>query len=93
MNLIQQFCKDNEILLRNGDPLTCGFYQKGRCAVYPVRPFLCRLFGHVESLVCIRGYNRNLTKEKEKKFSLRYLQKTARQTGNLINQIEVEKSP
>ena len=86
-NLIKQFCEDSGIVHRNGDPLTCSFYQKGRCAVYPVRPFLCRLFGHVGKMVCIRGYNRNISKDKECKLTSRYSQKTARQKIQLINEI------
>ncbi|HEU4751898.1 MAG TPA: YkgJ family cysteine cluster protein [Armatimonadota bacterium] len=26
--------------------------ERGRCAIYPVRPLVCRLFGHVEWLPC-----------------------------------------
>jgi hypothetical protein len=26
--------------------------ERGRCAIYPVRPFVCRLFGHAEWLPC-----------------------------------------
>jgi len=26
--------------------------DRGRCAIYPVRPLICRLFGHVEWLPC-----------------------------------------
>lgn len=26
--------------------------ERGRCSVYPVRPLVCRLFGHVEWLPC-----------------------------------------
>ena len=29
--------------------------ERGRCAVYPVRPLICRLFGHVEWLPCPTG--------------------------------------
>ena len=29
--------------------------RRGRCAVYPVRPLVCRLFGHVEWLPCPVG--------------------------------------
>ncbi len=29
--------------------------ERGRCAVYPVRPLVCRLFGHVEWLPCPIG--------------------------------------
>jgi len=40
--------------------LTCPFYQGGTCQVYPVRPLVCRLFGHAENLTCSRGYNTNI---------------------------------
>jgi hypothetical protein len=26
--------------------------ERGRCSIYPVRPLVCRLFGHVEWLPC-----------------------------------------
>lgn len=41
--------------------LTCPWYQEGTCAVYPVRPGICRLFGHTEGLECKRGYNVNVS--------------------------------
>lgn len=40
--------------------ITCPFYQEGTCAVYPVRPTICRVFGHVPDLSCSRGYNTNV---------------------------------
>jgi len=40
--------------------LTCPFYQGGTCAVYPVRPVMCRVFGHSEDLPCPHGYNTNV---------------------------------
>ena len=45
--------------------MTCPFYLEGRCSVYTVRPFTCRLFGHVDeaSLTCPRGYNTNIAAE------------------------------
>jgi Fe-S-cluster containining protein len=41
---------------------TCPFYQGGGCKIYPVRPLVCRLFGHsVDPLMtCPRGYNVNV---------------------------------
>lgn len=36
--------------------ITCPFYQGGRCQVYPVRPTLCRAFGHTAELRCSRGH-------------------------------------
>lgn len=34
--------------------LACRFrdVERGRCSIYPVRPVVCRLFGHVEWLPC-----------------------------------------
>jgi ferredoxin len=29
--------------------------EQGRCSIYPVRPLVCRLFGHVEWLPCPAG--------------------------------------
>jgi len=46
--------------MAGGDELTCPFYQQGRCVVYPVRPLICKLFGHGELLACERGYNVNI---------------------------------
>lgn len=34
------------------DPLKCGFYQRGLCAIYPVRPSACRMFGVVKEMPC-----------------------------------------
>ncbi|UCD75736.1 MAG: YkgJ family cysteine cluster protein [Phycisphaerales bacterium] len=52
----------------------CPFYQEGRCAVHPVRPFTCRLFGHVDdpALTCPRGYNRNLPPRLHRALRARY---------------------
>lgn len=47
--------------------LTCPFYQKGTCQVYPVRPLVCRIFGHSEKMPCSRGYNTNLPERKIQK--------------------------
>ena len=46
------------ILWRQGS--TCPFYQDGTCQVYDARPLGCRLFGHVQEMSCIRGYNTNI---------------------------------
>jgi hypothetical protein len=41
---------------------TCPFFQDGRCAIYPVRPVVCRLYGHipVDLMTCPHGYNVNI---------------------------------
>jgi hypothetical protein len=43
--------------------VTCPFFQKGTCQVYPVRPIACQLFGHVEKMTCPRGYNVNVSEK------------------------------
>ncbi len=40
--------------------LTCPFFQDGGCAVHPVRPTLCRAFGHVAGMTCPKGHQRNV---------------------------------
>lgn len=42
--------------------IKCPFYQGGRCAIYPVRPLVCKLFGHGDhpALTCPLGYNTNI---------------------------------
>lgn len=60
--IVRAFAKENNIVpLDQGT--TCPWYQGGRCAVYPVRPLICHIFGHTEELLCSRGYNRNVRSE------------------------------
>lgn len=44
---------------------TCPLYQGGKCTVYPVRPLICRLFGHSADplMTCCRGYNVNVPEQ------------------------------
>jgi len=51
--------------------VTCPFYQKGTCQVYPVRPLICQIFGHTERMKCSRGYNKNLPDRKIRKLVIR----------------------
>jgi Fe-S-cluster containining protein len=36
----------------------CPWFQGGRCTVHPVRPLVCRVFGHAPDLRCPRGHTR-----------------------------------
>jgi len=47
--------------------ITCPLYLDGKCSVYPVRPLICRAFGHVEGMVCSRGHNTNVPREVDTK--------------------------
>lgn len=56
---IERYVAEHELTpQRQG--LTCPWYQDGKCQVHPVRPGVCRLFGHVENMVCCKGYNVNI---------------------------------
>lgn len=70
------FCRTNErqaveayAAANNIQPLrqgiSCPWYQGGACSVHPVRPWICRYFGHTPTLVCCKGYNRNVTPERQ----------------------------
>lgn len=58
---VERFIKEHKITPVE-DLATCPFYQGGKCAVYPVRPLICKVFGHGEDplLRCIKGYNTNV---------------------------------
>ena len=69
---IKTYCADNDIVpKRQGD--TCPLYQNGKCQVYHVRPFVCRLFGHSERLTCCKGYNTNLPEKRLRRIDADYL--------------------
>jgi Fe-S-cluster containining protein len=57
---IKDYMKEHNVFPERNHGLTCCLYQNGRCAVYPVRPLLCRVFGHTEQLFCPKGYNVNV---------------------------------
>lgn len=52
--------------------VTCPWYQGGKCQVYPVRPWVCRYFGHIPGLKCERGYNVNVPEALQKRLDRRY---------------------
>ncbi len=54
--------------------VTCPWYQGGKCSVYEVRPFVCRLFGHVngDRMTCSRGYKAIIPQSVELKFVQHY---------------------
>ena len=56
---VEKYAEENEISPADNG-VTCPWYQEGECAVYPARPSTCRLFGHVESMVCPRGHSVNV---------------------------------
>jgi len=46
--------------------LMCPFKGETGCAIYERRPLICRLFGHIERMVCPHGCGADSQIEKEK---------------------------
>lgn len=58
LDAIRRYVAKQGIVPKNQGPLTCPFYD-GKCAIYPVRPLICKVYGHTKGLACHRGYNVN----------------------------------
>ena len=69
---IRRFIAERGIAAVDRGKMTCPFLREGRCTIYAVRPFVCRLFGHVAGLTCSRGYNVNVSPEEERRFLRRH---------------------
>jgi Fe-S-cluster containining protein len=59
---VERFVAENKIVPVEHADGTCPLYQNGQCTVYPVRPLVCKLFGHAPDplMTCPRGYNVNM---------------------------------
>jgi Fe-S-cluster containining protein len=59
---IQRFVGEHGVAPAPSLDGTCPFFQGGTCAIYAVRPLICRLFGHAADplMTCPRGYNVNV---------------------------------
>lgn len=68
---ISEYVRANGITpLRQGK--TCPMFQAGGCAIYPVRPAVCRLYGHVPEMRCPIGYNVNIPATAAERILTRY---------------------
>lgn len=74
LDAIKSFCEKHGVTPKR-QGVTCPMYQDGKCRVHPVRPFICRLFGHSETLTCSKGYNTNISPKLEGKLFKRYERK------------------
>lgn len=69
---IATFIAEHDIQPKDNGQMTCPFYQGGTCAIYEVRPMVCRLFGHVDRMRCSRGYSAPITPRREREINQRY---------------------
>lgn len=55
---VVRYAKKNGITPKS-QGVTCPFFDV-TCKVYPVRPTICKAFGHSPEMTCPRGYNTNV---------------------------------
>lgn len=67
---------------------TCPWFQEGRCAVYEVRPAVCRSFGHHSQMVCPRGYNADMDGWTEAQVDAR-LRRTLVEAGHQVGDVRL----
>ena len=54
---IRRYASDNGIVWTPSEAnggIACGFLQDGQCAIYEVRPWMCRAFGVIKQAPCSR---------------------------------------
>lgn len=51
---IRHYAREHGVAWQKNPGITCGFLQDGQCAIYPVRPWVCRAFGVVKQMPCSR---------------------------------------
>jgi Fe-S-cluster containining protein len=52
---IRKYLKENGLIFKAAEGTTCPYVSDRGCTIYPVRPFICRLFGAAPNLLCPMG--------------------------------------
>ena len=52
---IKRFLQKNGMIFKRAEGTTCPYVSDRGCTIYPVRPFICRLFGAAPNLQCHLG--------------------------------------
>ena len=52
---LREYLKKNEMPFKLAEGTTCPYLSDRGCTIYPVRPFICRLFGAAPDLQCQLG--------------------------------------
>jgi len=52
---IRKYLKENGLNFKLAEDTTCPYVSDRGCTIYPVRPFICRLFGAAPNLLCHMG--------------------------------------
>jgi hypothetical protein len=52
---IKSYLKKTGIIFKSAEGTTCPYVSDRGCTIYPVRPFICRLFGSAPNLLCHLG--------------------------------------
>lgn len=77
-NIMRYALRHGILPMNEKNPIDCPFRHRKddrfSCAVYPVRPFVCRMFGLSESMQCPRGCNSGITKARELELRKEYFE-------------------
>jgi hypothetical protein len=52
---IKRYLNENGIIFKLAEGTACPYVSDRGCTIYPVRPFICRLFGAAPNLQCHMG--------------------------------------
>lgn len=73
---IGKFLKEQGMSYKEASGMTCPYVTETGCSIYPVRPFICRLYGTSPNYICIENYRPEMLlapEEEEELFHLYYL--------------------
>ncbi len=72
---IMAYIRKHGIRIKKREDLTCPYVNEKGCTIYPVRPFICRLYGTSPSYPCIKGVfpTRMLHPDEEEEIFHRYM--------------------
>lgn len=82
---VKSYAKANGIEPRR-QGIDCPWLHDGRCLVYPVRPRVCAMFGHVPGMVCGEVPNRNIAPTLERRLMVEMRKESCHTGSRLVHE-------
>ncbi len=73
---IKEYLKKHNMKVGKAKGTTCPYVTEKGCSIYPVRPFICRIYGTSRNYLCIENYRPDRLLEPEEEEELFYLYRT-----------------